>query len=74
MARDRRVSAKFWLEFVREIPFSYGIGLDSLRMNVEEGGFSLADIGTSESELEKLRVDGCRAVARVYDYLLLPDS
>ena len=43
--------ARKWLGFLRDGTDQYQSYLDYLRKEVERGGFSLADIGTSEKEL-----------------------
>ncbi len=52
------------LNYLREGTDSYDYFLDCLRREVENGGFSLADIGTSEEELEELRVKSCKISAQ----------
>ncbi len=55
--------AQKWLGFLRNgySPDAYGLLLYSLREELGEGSLSLADIGTSEEELEELRVKNERA-------------
>ena len=75
MASKPKIHAEFWLKFIRENPLSYGIGFDNLRWHLErDKNLTLADIGTSEEELKRLEVEGCKAAARFYIGLLERDS
>ncbi|OGN07322.1 MAG: hypothetical protein A3B86_01030 [Candidatus Yanofskybacteria bacterium RIFCSPHIGHO2_02_FULL_38_22b] len=59
-------SAQAWLEFIRNVSASYRVGFDNLGMAIEAGGLTLAQIGTNEVELQKLRIKGCKASAKFY--------
>jgi len=47
--------AQKWLEYLRSGTDYYESFLEYLRREVQKGGLTLKDIGTSEEELEKLR-------------------
>lgn len=59
-----RLSAKRWLRYLREGDEHYEMSLDFLKDNLEDGGLSLEDIGTSEEELEELRIVGIKLSAK----------
>lgn len=52
--------AQQWLGLLRRGTDKYDLFFGCLRQELEKGGFSLADIGTSNEELEELRVNGCK--------------
>lgn len=52
------------LGFLRAGTFQYEWFLRSLREELAKGGFKPASIGTSEAELEGLRILGCKTVAQ----------
>jgi hypothetical protein len=53
-----------WLDFLRNGSTQYDLLIEYVRQEALKGNFSLADIGTSEEELEELRVKGCMTVAQ----------
>lgn len=55
-ANQHRVEAQKWLAYLRDGTDQYDSFIGYLRREVQKGGLSLADIGTSEEELEELRV------------------
>ncbi len=57
-------SAQEWLSYLRYMPEHYESYLKYLLEEVRKGGLTLKDIGTTEEELEKLRVRGCKIAAR----------
>src|SRR3990172_2095411 len=63
-------SAEEYLKDLREgiYPYNHTLGdtLECLRREVKNGGLTLEDIGTSEEELEKLRVNCCKKSAEEY--------
>ena len=59
-----KISAQKWLEYLRSGTDQYESFLRYLLEEVKEGGFTLKDIGTSEEELKKLRVKGCKISAQ----------
>ena len=53
-----------WLGYLRDgAPYQYDWVIGHIRKLAARGKFSLADIGTSEEELEQLRIKGCIADA-----------
>jgi hypothetical protein len=58
-----RQQATYKLDNLRRGTSNYGGELRALRQQLTNGGLTLADIGTSEEELEQLRVLGCKTVA-----------
>lgn len=58
-----KTAAREWLRFLRNGTRQYESFLAYFRQEVADGNFSLADFGTSEKELEKLRLLGCRIAA-----------
>ena len=52
-----------WLIYLRMGNDRCNSMIDSIRDIVREGKLSLTDIGTSEEELEQLRVKGCKVAA-----------
>ena len=62
--RDHKKEAQKWLESLRSGTIHYDGALWSLRRDVLGGGLTLEDIGTSEKELEELRVKGCKNLAQ----------
>jgi hypothetical protein len=62
---NRHVSeAQKWLEPLRHGTFLYESFIANVREEAQKGNLSLADIGTSEKELEELRIKGCKVAAR----------
>jgi len=62
--------ARRYLDYLRKGSDQYDTYIRYVREEVRKGGFTLEDIGTSEEELEELRVMGCKVSARKYlDYL-----
>jgi hypothetical protein len=59
--------ALWWLAELRRGTLAYGDAIGAIRKYLREGGITLAEIGSSEAELEKGRVRGCTIYAR---YLL----
>lgn len=53
-----------WLRLLRTGTRFYENYLQYLANDVRNGGFTLSDIGTSDEELERLRVMGCKAKAQ----------
>lgn len=51
-----KVEAQKWLDYLREGTDQYDSFIGYVREEIQKGNLSLADIGTSEDELEKLRV------------------
>ena len=62
--REHKKEAQKWLESFRSGTIHYDGALWSLRRDVLGGGLTLEDIGTSEKELEELRVKGCKTSAQ----------
>lgn len=54
------------LAVLREGTEDYSIILRNIQVQVQKGGFTLEDIGTSEQELEELRVKCSRILAQKY--------
>ncbi|MDO8663677.1 MAG: hypothetical protein Q7K28_02470 [Candidatus Wildermuthbacteria bacterium] len=54
------------LGFLRRGTKAYDISLRCLREELKNGSLSLADIGTNEKELEGLRIEGCKLVAKAW--------
>jgi hypothetical protein len=50
-----KANAQYWLEYLRSGTGHYDLSLKYLREEVQKGGLTLEDIGTSEKELEELR-------------------
>ncbi len=48
-----------WLGYLRDGTDQYDSFIGYVRREAHKGNLSLADIGTSEEELEELRVKGC---------------
>ena len=55
MQEDHKVEAQKRLGYLRSGTEYYNIDLRFLRTEVQECGFTLQDIGTSEEELKELR-------------------
>jgi hypothetical protein len=51
-----KIAAKLWLNALRREPDQYDNHLRWLRRNLQNGGLTLEDIGTSEKELRQLRL------------------
>jgi len=62
--------AYVWLLFLRSGTRYYKKYLAKIRYGADKGFFSLANIGTSEQELEKLRIKGCKPRAKEWLHLL----
>ena len=60
------------LETLNRGTTEYRLHLQALREEVRQGGFTLADLFTSEVELEDLRVKGCKTTATYFLDLLRP--
>jgi len=63
MADKHREEAEKWLRILRNGTDHYGF-IGYVRDEASEGGFSLEDLGTSDAELEKLRVKSCKIRAQ----------
>lgn len=62
-----KTSALHWLRRLRSgVVHRYNDYITYLRTELHEGHLSLADIGSSEEELEQLRVLGCTVTAQWY--------
>jgi len=59
-----RDSAKKWLGFLRAGTDQYDSMIGYVREDVRKGNLSLADIGTSEEDLEQIRVNCCKITAK----------
>ena len=59
-----------WLDFLRNGADQYDSFIEYVREEALKGNLSLADIGTSEEELETLRVKGCTIAAHKWLDLL----
>ncbi len=58
------------LDYLRNGISDYDSCIRDIREEARKGGFSLADIGTNEKEIEELRVKGCKAAAHMWlDFL-----
>ena len=55
--------ANQWLNHLRAGTSQYDAFIGYVREEARKGNLSLADIGTSEEELEELRVKGCATAA-----------
>ncbi|MFH1183048.1 MAG: hypothetical protein V1690_02190 [Candidatus Moraniibacteriota bacterium] len=65
-----KASAMRNLRYLRKNSDSFRLFLCDFRKYVAKGGFSLSEIGTSEAELEELRIKGHKASAiKTLDYL-----
>lgn len=62
--RTHKTEAEWWLRYLRQSPECYDEFVIRVRGVAEEGSLSLAEIGTSEKELEELRVKGCKIRAQ----------
>ncbi|HJO89851.1 MAG: hypothetical protein QGH85_01025 [Candidatus Pacebacteria bacterium] len=60
------VSVQKNLDYIRKYPYARHFQIESLRKNLERGGLSLTDIGTSKKELEELFIEGCKLRAQRY--------
>ncbi len=56
--KGRIISAKYWLNILRKGTGRYNRVIELILEEAHDGNFSLDDIGTSEEELEELRVKG----------------
>jgi len=56
--------ANFWLKEIRSDPTKYGDAIWNIRDMQKECGLSLAEIGTTEEELAKLKMAGCTKRAK----------
>ena len=56
-------TAAMYLGYLRKGTTQYDSFISYLRREVQNGGFSLADIGTSEEEIAELRIKGCKTYA-----------
>ena len=63
---DHRKEAQNYLGILRRGTDLYENFLEYLRREVQKGGFTLKDIGTSEEELKELQVKGCKTSAQNY--------
>ena len=61
-----KIAAKEYLVSLRKGISEYASYLDLLRFELERGGLTLRHIGTSERELERLRIKGCKLAAKEY--------
>lgn len=61
---QHEVEAQEWLNYLRDGTDMYDSFIGHLRKEIDRGNLSLADIGTSEEELEQLRVKGCKVSAQ----------
>ena len=66
MSRCHLSKSVMWLGHLREGAFSYDEYIQCIREEARNGNFSLAAIGTSEKELEELRVKGCKTAALIW--------
>lgn len=57
---QHKKEAKGWLESLRKGTIYYNSFLGYMVKVVKEGGLSLADIGTNEDEIERLRIKSCK--------------
>jgi hypothetical protein len=55
--------AEWWLKALRAGTLAYTDAINSIRKYLREGGLTLAQIGSSEAELEAGRVRGCKIYA-----------
>jgi hypothetical protein len=55
--------AKWWLGELRTGTLAYTDAINGIRKYLREGGLTLAQIGSSEAELEAGRVRGCKIYA-----------
>jgi hypothetical protein len=62
-----RRMAEWWLIALRQGTLAYADAINSIRKYLREGGLTLAQIGSSEAELEAGKVRGCKIYA---SYLL----
>ena len=62
--KDHKGEARRALKYLRSGTDQYEGVLKHLREEVQRGGLTLKDIGTSEEELERLRVEGCKTSAQ----------
>jgi len=53
--QDYKKEAQEWLRHLRRGTDGYEACLESLRREVQKGGLTLGEIGTSEEELKELR-------------------
>ncbi len=60
-----KTSATYFLEKLRPGVNSWWLFLSCLRRECTEGRFTFAVIGTSEEELEQLRIKGCKTAAQM---------
>ncbi|GEM_PF-2381148 len=72
--KNLRIRAGKNLEILRKVPTEPSIFLVPLRRILNEGGFSLADIGTNEDELRELEIKGLMKSARGYLKALRDDQ
>ncbi len=63
---ESKMEAQAWLAKLRAGEFDYEWYLRKIKEKVETGELSLEFLGTSEEELEKLRVLGCKTAAKLY--------
>ena len=63
-AANRKHYAHAWLVRLRKE--SSRFDLRALWECIEDGGFSLEDIGTSKEEVERFRIEDCKGTARFY--------
>lgn len=63
---EDRTEAQVWLSKLRAGEFDYEWYLRKIKEKVETGELTLEFLGTSEEELEKLRVLGAKTAAKLY--------
>jgi len=59
-----KTAAQEWLDCIRGRKYKYDVCVVYLRQVLKNSGFSLADIGTTEAELEELRIDYFKTAAQ----------
>lgn len=60
---EDRAEAMFWLQELRKGYFLHTMAITNMRSRLSGAGLALEDIKTSEAEIERLRVEGCKVVA-----------
>ena len=71
---DHKKEAIRLLGLLRQEHGGYDTAIAYLRGHVSKGGLTLADIGTSGEELERLRILGCAAAAKEWLRILRPNG
>ncbi len=61
---DNKARVQQWLGYLRESTYDGWMWIIYIREELRKGSLSFADIGTSEEELEELRVKGCKIAAQ----------